>query len=266
MIRRLVILTCFLTFCCSAQNDEQQTWNHFVEWLKSPAAPDSPPELMKAYVAKLSSSRLTEAQVKERMVVIQKFVGNPANGFSRLMFNKVYASPTPFFRTDPSAFLVRAIAGVKPGKALDVAMGQGRNTVFLASKGWDTTGYDVSDGGLAVARANAEKAGVKITAVQKSHGEFDFGEAQWDLIALIFPLVSMDDAAFMKRVRAGLKPGGMIVVEQFNAPAVEGAKGPANALFKTFQDFRVVLYEDVPDSSDWGKMKARIGRIAAVKE
>jgi 2-polyprenyl-3-methyl-5-hydroxy-6-metoxy-1,4-benzoquinol methylase len=266
MIRRLVILACFVAACCCAQVDNQQVWNSFVEWLKSPAAPDNPPEMMKAYVEKLSSSGLTEAQVKERMGVIQRFAGNPANRFTTLMFNKIYASPSPSFRPDPSAFLVRAVAGVKPGKALDVAMGQGRNTVYLASKGWDTTGYDVSDVGLAVARANAEKAGVKILAVQKSHQEFDFGEAQWDLIALVFPLVSMDDAAFMKRVRAGLKPGGMIVVEQFNAAPAEGAKGPANALFKTFQDFRVVLYEDMPDTSDWGKMKARIGRIAAVKE
>ena len=40
-------------------------------------------------------------------------------------------------------------------------MGQGRNSVFLARKGWNVTGFDVSDEGLAIACANAGKAGVK---------------------------------------------------------------------------------------------------------
>lgn len=39
------------------------------------------------------------------------------------------------FNTDPSAFLVSAIKDVKPGKALDVATGQGRNAAYLATKG-----------------------------------------------------------------------------------------------------------------------------------
>jgi hypothetical protein len=35
---------------------------------------------------------------------------------------------------------------------------------------------------------------------------------------------------------------------------------------KTFQDFRVTHYEDIVDTSDWGKTQARLGRIVAVKE
>jgi 2-polyprenyl-3-methyl-5-hydroxy-6-metoxy-1,4-benzoquinol methylase len=35
----------------------------------------------------------------------------------------------------------------KPGRALDIGMGQGRNSVFLALKGWDVTGFDISDEG-----------------------------------------------------------------------------------------------------------------------
>jgi 2-polyprenyl-3-methyl-5-hydroxy-6-metoxy-1,4-benzoquinol methylase len=182
------------------------------------------------------------------------------------IFDKIYASPAPPFNGEPSAFLARAIEGVTPGKALDIAMGQGRNSLYLARKGWDVTGYDVSSVGLATAEASAAKAGLKIHTVQKSHSDFDFGTAQWDLIAMVFPGTSMDDEDLLRRIKASLKPGGMIVVEQFNAPPVEGAKGPPNALFQTFQAFRVLRYEDVQDVSDWGRMKARIGRIAAVKE
>ena len=182
------------------------------------------------------------------------------------IFDKIYASPAPPFNPEPSAFLTRAVEGVTPGKALDVGMGQGRNSLFLARKGWDVTGYDVSAVGLAAARTAAEKAGLKIRAVQKDHKDFDFGTAQWDLIVMVFPGLSMDEEDVLRRGKASLKPGGMIVVEQFNSAPGPGSKGPANALFRTFQECRVVRYEDVEDVSDWGRMKARIGRVAAVKE
>jgi 2-polyprenyl-3-methyl-5-hydroxy-6-metoxy-1,4-benzoquinol methylase len=181
-------------------------------------------------------------------------------------FNKMYANPNPVFRTEPSTFLVKAAEGLKPGKALDAAMGQGRNSVYLAQKGWDVTGYDVSEEGLSVARINAGKAGVKINAVLKSHSDFDFGKDQWDLVVMTFSLASMEDKVFLRRVVDSVKPGGMLLVEQFNSAPGPGSKGPANALFKTFEGMRVLYYEDVEDVSDWGKMRARIGRIVAQKE
>lgn len=186
---------------------------------------------------------------------------NPAS-----IFDRIYASPAPPFNAEPSAFLVKAVEGAKPGKALDVAMGQGRNSLYLARKGWDVTGYDVSKVGLEAAQASAAKAGLRLTTVLKSHTDFEFGVNQWDLIAMVFPGTSMDDENLLRRIKSSLRPGGMIVVEQFNAPPGEGARGPANALFGTFREFRVVRYEDLEDTSDWGRMKARIGRIAAVKE
>jgi hypothetical protein len=76
----------------------------------------------------------------------------------------------------------------------------------------------------------------------------------------------MDDLELLRKIKASMKKGATIVVEQFNAPPGDGFKGPANALFRSFDEFRVVRYEDVVDTSDWGRMKARIGRIAAVKE
>ena len=47
----------------------------------------------------------------------------------------------------PSQFMLRIVGALKPGTALDVAMGQGRNSLYLAGKGWDVTGYDLSPKG-----------------------------------------------------------------------------------------------------------------------
>jgi len=181
------------------------------------------------------------------------------------IFDRIYTNPEPPFNTQPSAFLARVVDGLAPGAALDVAMGQGRNSLFLARKGWRVTGYDISPVGLAQATKSAAKEGLTLNTQLTSHDAFDFGKNRWDLIVMIFPGTSMEEE-FVRRVKASLKPGGLVVVEQFNAPPVEGAIGPANALFRSFQDLRVVRYEDVQDISDWGRMKARIGRIVAVKE
>ena len=179
-------------------------------------------------------------------------------------FDKIYAAPSKLFSAAPNAFLVRAVRDLKPGQALDVAMGQGRNALFLAKAGWDVTGYDVSETGLAAARASAAKEGLRLNALRSSHQEFDFGRERWDLIVMTYTLADMEDAAFLRRVRDSLRPGGFVVVEQMNAGGT--GKGPANALFRSFQDLRVVQYEDMVDTAEWGLQKMRIGRLVAQKD
>ncbi len=62
-------------------------------------------------------------------------------------YDPAYAGSTPKFRTTPSRLLVEAAERRKPGKALDVAMGQGRNSVYVARLGWEVTGFDASKEG-----------------------------------------------------------------------------------------------------------------------
>lgn len=179
-------------------------------------------------------------------------------------FNKLYAEPAKLFIAAPNAFLARTVDGLKPGRALDVAMGQGRNAVFLAKQGWEVTGYDISDTGLEVARSTAEKAGLRIRAVHASHDDFEFGREQWDLVVMTYALADMENATFLRRLKDSLRPGGIVLVEQMNAGGT--GKGPANALYRSFQDLRVIHYEDVVDTAEWGLQKMRIGRIVAQKD
>ena len=83
----------------------------------------------------------------------------------RVMFNNVYSNPNPAFNINPNALLMAAVEGRRPGRALDIGIGQGRNAVYLALKGWDVTGIDISDEGLRVANSNAQRAGVMLTTV-----------------------------------------------------------------------------------------------------
>src|SRR2546426_936208 len=60
------------------------------------------------------------------------------------------------FSRKPNAFLVEMARQRKPGRALDVGMGQGRNSIFLAQQGWDVTGFDPADVGVRQAKAEAD--------------------------------------------------------------------------------------------------------------
>src|SRR6266480_1077146 len=87
----------------------------------------------------------------------------------------------PQFNRRPNAFLMECVHNRRPGKALDVGMGSGRNALYLASHGWDVTGFDIADVGVVQARKKAKKLGVRLNAIVKSDTDFDFGTNQWDL-------------------------------------------------------------------------------------
>ena len=64
--------------------------------------------------------------------------------------------------TQPNRFLPPAVEGLTPGRALDVACGEGRNAVWLATQGWEATGVDFSATGLEKAARLAETNNVTV--------------------------------------------------------------------------------------------------------
>jgi SAM-dependent methyltransferase len=186
-----------------------------------------------------------------------------------LSFDNIYSGEEKPFRTEPNAFLVESTKDVEPGRALDVAMGQGRNALYLAKTGWEVTGFDISSKGLAVARAAAERAGVKIQAVLQGWQDFDFGTEKWDLIVMSYAWVPIDDPVFVKRLLAGLRSNGLLVFEHYlaEAPGAEPGEPKPNQLLKLFgNDLRILHYEDLETASDWGgRRRARIARLLAIR-
>ena len=63
-------------------------------------------------------------------------------------WDSIYSDPVSIFNTAPNAFMAEVVKGLKPGRALDIGMGQGRNSVFLARLGWDVSGFDISERGV----------------------------------------------------------------------------------------------------------------------
>lgn len=182
-------------------------------------------------------------------------------------WNRILTAPTPRFNTAPNAFLVAMTKGVKPGRSLDVGMGQGRNTVYLAQQGWDSVGFDPADRAVAAAQDAAKKLGVHITTQVARAEDFDWGTAQWDLIVLSY----VGAREFSDKVVRALKPGGMVIVEAFHRDATKAHPiGGAvvfdtNELLNIFRGLRVVQYEDTTAKGDFGLEETRVVRLAAIK-
>jgi SAM-dependent methyltransferase len=158
------------------------------------------------------------------------------------------------FNPRPSQLLVETVRGREPGRALDVGIGQGRNALFLASQGWKVTGIDISDEGLRQARESAAARGVAIEAIQADAESWDYGDARWDLVLLIY---MGGDAKLVSSLRRALKPGGLVVSERFHRDSVPAIGTDPAELAALFADgFEIVRNEVVEDLSDWGSKRA----------
>jgi SAM-dependent methyltransferase len=95
-------------------------------------------------------------------------------------------------------------------------MGQGRNAVYLASKGWKVTGIDISDEGVRIARETAAKQKLALDAIETDSDTWDFGTSRWALVTMIY---SGADVPTVERVKTSLRRGGLFVVEVFHRTA-----------------------------------------------
>jgi len=154
-----------------------------------------------------------------------------------------YNSDDYFFGTEPNTFLTEVTDRLPPGRALFLADGEGRNSVYLARKGWECTSMDASRVGNQKAQALANQAGVTIETVHADLRDYDIGHEEWDVVVSIFchlpPALRRD---VHRRVVAGLKPGGAVVLEAYRPEQLQyGTGGPPDETLMISED---VLRED----------------------
>ncbi len=153
------------------------------------------------------------------------------------------------YPAEPSQFLVENSGLLPPGKALDIAMGAGRNAVFLARHGFAVTGVDISPEAVEQAMLKAREAGASITTITADleAGGYCIEPEAWDLIICFNYL----HRPLVQSIREGLRPGGMIVYEtyiidqqQFGRPHNPDFLLNHNELLDMFRDFRVLRYHE----------------------
>jgi SAM-dependent methyltransferase len=141
-----------------------------------------------------------------------------------------YASVEHLWAAEPNRFLVAEVAGLAPGRALDLACGEGQNAVWLASLGWSVTGVDYSEVAVAKARARAARERVDAEFVCADLLEYEPDAGSFDLVLLLyFHLPPAELHTVLGRGKAALADGGTILVIGHDRTNItDGVGGPSD--------------------------------------
>ncbi len=156
---------------------------------------------------------------------------------NRAGWDERYATSELVWSRGPNQFLVEQVADLPAGRALDLACGEGRNAIWLATSGWDATGVDFSPVGIEKARTLA--SGTDTTAaVREAAGSltFEVGDATtwtgdgegFDLVIVFYlHLVPGQRRAAHRRAADAVRPGGTLLVVGHDLDNLErGVGGP----------------------------------------
>lgn len=186
---------------------------------------------------------------------LMNVTGDADFGDERTAWDKTYARKDYVFGKDPSPFLVEHATKIPKGKVLDIAVGEGRHSVYLAKKGYQVEGVDISVMGLRKAKKLAAENGVTIETVNADLNRYKIRNDTYSGIINFFYL----QRNLFPQIKSGLKKGGVVI---FQAHTVEQAKiATATAyekeyllqpgeLKKAFSDFEILHYSETNDGKN----------------
>jgi SAM-dependent methyltransferase len=150
------------------------------------------------------------------------------------------------------------------GRALDLACGKGRNSLYLAERGFEVVAIDISPVALAEGRRRADEKRLSVQWRQADLEQVQLEEAGFDLIVNFNYL----QRSLFEQIKRALRTGGHIVFETYLIDQREMGhpKNPEyllgyNELLQRFRDFRVLCYRE-GRFSDGGEISYRAGILA----
>lgn len=145
-------------------------------------------------------------------------------------WDKRYASVENLWAVRPNRFLVAEVAELEPGRALDLACGEGQNAIWLATLGWDVTGVDFSEVAIAKARSRAERDGVRVEFTCADLLEVEPAVGAFDLVLVLYLHISADGRRqVLANAAAALAPGGTFVLVGHDLTNLtDGVGGPSD--------------------------------------
>jgi 2-polyprenyl-3-methyl-5-hydroxy-6-metoxy-1,4-benzoquinol methylase len=101
-------------------------------------------------------------------------------------WDKRYEGTDLVWSVEPNRFLVEETSALSPGRALDLAAGEGRNAVWLAEQGWRVDAVDFSAVALAKGRKLAEARGVEVNWVEADVERHRLADGAYDLVIVLY--------------------------------------------------------------------------------
>jgi SAM-dependent methyltransferase len=169
----------------------------------------------------------------------------------------------------PSALLTEWLDDRPPGRALDLACGTGRNSLYLAEGGYEVTAVDISPQAIALAEDMARVKGLEINWIVADLDNYAI-QGQYDLIIISFFYVN---SSMVSPIIKALKKGGILLYEN-HLLAPEAAEDEAHKhrfhfqpgeLKRLFQELSTIRYEECQVDREGGH-PAYVASLVAQKE
>lgn len=181
----------------------------------------------------------------------QQLSGVKISQDSKTQWDQRYSRPTFIFGKSAASFLAENYQYIPfEGSVLDMGMGEGRNAIFLAQKGYKVTGVDQSSVAVKKSYLLAQEFGVKIKGVVASLKDYKILPGTFDAIICFYWV----DRSMVEKIKTWLKPGGILIYEGYTLR--EKARDPAKRndqsdeylkeqeLIRLFPGMRVLKYEE----------------------
>ncbi|HYB26200.1 MAG TPA: class I SAM-dependent methyltransferase [Solirubrobacteraceae bacterium] len=143
-------------------------------------------------------------------------------------WDRRYARRDLVWTSQANRFLVQEVDGLGPGRALDLACGEGRNAVWLAERGWEVTGVDFSKVGLEKARQLADSRGVQAAWIAADLLDYRPEPGAFGLVIVFYLQVpAAERTPILQTAATAVGPAGtLLLVGHDTTNIAEGDGGP----------------------------------------
>jgi tellurite methyltransferase len=153
------------------------------------------------------------------------------------------------YRTNPgdqcvTPLLAGGVSNLVPGRALDLACGSGRNTLWLAARGWKVTAVDGSSTAIEILKARNPAIDARVADLEKH--EYAIEPDSWDLIAICYYL----QRDLFEPAKRGVVPGGIVIaiahIPEPADPQMTRFLLAPGEIASYFQDFQILHQYEGP--------------------
>ncbi len=183
-------------------------------------------------------------------------------GDMRSLWDARYEAKGALWRAEPNQFLAEIAEDLVPGTALDLGCGQGRNSFWLASRGFKVTGLDLSPVAIEQATAVAKELDADVSFESVDLTTWDPAGRVWDLVVLTYLHLSEERRPVVHgAARRAVASGGTLVViahhldnftDGVGGPPIPGLLFTERQLDVDFSDLDIIRNEKVIRTTDEG--------------
>lgn len=153
-------------------------------------------------------------------------------------WNERFATENYLFGDKPNRYLLEKISLLQKGKALSIADGEGRNSVWLATQGFEVDAFDFSPVAIEKAQKLAHAHQVRVNFHCSDWQNFDWQPEQYDTIAGIFFQFADPESRtkLFEKLNYALKPGGTLIIQGYGKSQMQYKSGGPGILENLYDE------------------------------